>query len=218
MRLNVILVGAALAVCMVGGEARAQSPAAAEEKGYVEGVVQSAFGNVTSQSFGVEVGISVRPAMHIFVDVGHAGDTAPAELGTAAQLMAGSLSQTQSNVTYTAQQPVTFGVVGIRYRFATASIVEPYVMVGGGIAQVKKDVSFLVAGSDVTSTLPQLGIVLGTDLSGSETKSMLSFGVGAVWPAWRNLIVDFQYRYGRVFTSDQGLNLNRVGVGIGVRF
>jgi opacity protein-like surface antigen len=218
MRLNVILVGAAVAVCMAGGEARAQSPGAAEEKGYVEGVVQSAFGNVTSQSFGVELGISMGPAVHIFGEVGHAGDTAPAELGAAAQLMAGSLSQTQSNVTFIAQQPVTFGVAGLRYRFATESKVEPYVMVGGGIAQVKKDVSFFASGTDVTSTLPQNGIVLGTDLSGSETKPMLSFGVGAVWPAWRNLIVDFQYRYGRVFTSDQGLNLNRAGVGIGVRF
>jgi opacity protein-like surface antigen len=83
---------------------------------------------------------------------------------------------------------------------------------------VKKDVSFTVNGADVTSTLPQLGVVLGTDLSGSETKPMLSLGVGVVWPVWQKLIVDFQYRYGRVFTSDQGLNLSRAGIGIGVRF
>jgi hypothetical protein len=37
------------------------------------------------------------------------------------------------------------------------------------------------------------------------------------WPVWEKLVVDFQYRYGRVFTSE-GLNMNRAGVGIGVRF
>jgi len=223
MRSSVILAGAALALSMSGGVAYAQSPAApppAANRGYVEGVAQSAFGNVTSQSFGVEFGISVGSDMHVFVDVGHARDTAPAELGAAAQLMAGalSLSQGRNDVTFAGKQPVTFGLAGVRYRFATSSKIEPYVMVGGGVAQVKRDVSFSIAGADVTSTLPQLGVVLGSDLSGSETRPMLSVGVGAVWPAWRNLIVDFQYRYGRVFTSDEGLNLSRAGVGIGVRF
>jgi opacity protein-like surface antigen len=60
--------------------------------------------------------------------------------------------------------------------------------------------------------------VLGTGLSGSETKGMFSLGAGLVWPVWQKLVVDFQYRYGRVFTSGEGLNLNRAGVGIGVRF
>jgi opacity protein-like surface antigen len=217
MRSCVILVGAALALGPFGGVAQAQSPGGAS-RGYVEGVAQSSFGNVTSQSFGVELGVSVGSALQVFVDVGHARDTAPTEFGAAAQLMAGSLSQSQNNVTFSAKQPVTFGVAGIRYGFATSSRVEPYVMVGGGIAQVKKDVTFSIAGADVTSTLPQFGIVLGSDLSGSEAKPMLSLGVGVVWPVWQKLIVDFQYRYGRVFTSDEGLNLSRAGVGIGVRF
>jgi opacity protein-like surface antigen len=91
-------------------------------------------------------------------------------------------------------------------------------MGGGGVAQVKKDVSFSINGGDVTSTLEQFGVVLGTDLSGSETKPMMTIGVGAVWPAYQRVIVDFQYRYGRVFTEDEGLNLSRAGIGIGVRF
>jgi hypothetical protein len=32
------------------------------------------------------------------------------------------------------------------------------------------------------------------------------------------LIVDLQYRYGRVFTSGGGLNVHRAGIGLGVRF
>jgi len=187
-------------------------------KGYVEGVAQSAFGNVTSQSYGVELGMSIVPSVQIFGEVGFTSDTAPASLGSSAQVIVDYLSRTQSNVAYTAKQPVTFGVAGFRFPFATTTKLEPYVLAAGGVAQVKKDVTFTIGGSDVTSNLAQYGVVLGTDLSGSETKAMLSFGAGVAWPVWEKLVVDFQYRYGRVFTSGEGLNMNRVGVGIGVRF
>ena len=206
-------------MALTGGayaQALASAPAPAS-KGYVEGVAQSSFGNVTSQSYGVEVGISVTSNLQVFGEVGFASDTAPASLGTSAQQIATYLALTQNNVGYHAGQPVTFGAAGIRFPFSTSSKVEPYVLVGGGVAQVKKDVTYSIGGSDVTGNLSQYYVVLGTDLSGSQTKAMLSVGVGAVWPVWQKLIVDFQYRYGRVFT-DEGLNMNRAGVGIGVRF
>jgi opacity protein-like surface antigen len=187
-------------------------------QGYVEGVVQSSFGNVTSQSYGVEVGVSIATSIQVFGEFGFTKDTAPASLGSSAQTIANYLARTQNNVAYTAEQPVTFGVAGIRFPFATTSKLEPYVLVGGGVAQVKKDVTFTIGGSDVTNNLAQYGVVLGTDLSGSETKGMLAFGAGLAWPVWQKLVVDFQYRYGRIFTSGEGLNLNRAGVGIGVRF
>jgi opacity protein-like surface antigen len=92
------------------------------------------------------------------------------------------------------------------------------VLVGAGVAKVEKDVTYSIGGSDVTNNLPQYGVVLGTDLSGTETKMMLDLGAGLAWPIASKLVVDFQYRYGRVFLSDEGLNINRAGVGIGLRF
>ena len=47
---------------------------------------------------------------------------------------------------------------------------------------------------------------------------MLSVGGGVGLAIWPRVMLDLQYRYGRVFTSDGGLNANRAGVGIGVRF
>jgi opacity protein-like surface antigen len=94
-------------------------------------------------------------------------------------------------------------------------------MGGFGVAKVKQDATFSVNGTDVTSSLaqPQYGSVqLGSDLSGTFTKPMLSIGGGVMWAAWQRLVVDVQYRYGRVFAPDQGININRIGVGIGVRF
>jgi opacity protein-like surface antigen len=209
---------AIVVLCLGGasGVARAQAPAS--NHGYVEGVAQSAFGNVTSQSFGLEFGVTVGGNLQVFVDAGRVRDTAPTEQGAAAQSIAGYLSQTQSNVTFSSKQPVTFGLAGIRYRFATSVKVEPYVLAGAGLARVEKAVTFAVNGNDVTNTAQQYGIVLGSDLSGSETKPMLTAGAGVVWPVWQSVIVDFQYRYGRVLTSDSGLNVSRAGIGLGIRF
>jgi opacity protein-like surface antigen len=209
-----ISIAAILAWMVLLGPAYAQSVS----KGYVEGVAQSAFGNVTSQSYGVEGGVSITTSIQVFGEVGFTMDTAPASLGADAQSIASYLSRTQSNVGYTAKQPVTFGVGGLRFPFATTTKLEPYILAGVGVATVKKDVTFTIGGTDVTNNLAQYGVVLGNDLSGSETKAMLTLGGGVTWPAWQKLVIDFQYRYGRVATSGEGLNINRAGVGIGVRF
>src|SRR5229473_3283272 len=143
-------------------------------RGYAEGVAQSAFGNVTSQSYGAEIGVTVASGLQVFVEGGQTRDVATTALSSAAQVIANALGQTQPGVTYGVKQPVTFGAAGLKYLFQIDSQLQPYVMAGGGIAKVKQDVTFAVNGSDVTSTLPQLGVVLGSDLSGSATKPMLT--------------------------------------------
>jgi len=205
-----ISIAAVVVWTATAGVVHAQSPSA----GYVEGVAQSAFGNVTSQAYGAEVGVSLGAVVQVFGEVSYVKDTAPSSLVANAQAIANS-----AGLASHATQPTTIGVAGIRFPFPASSKAEPYVLVGGGVAQVKKDVTFSSNGTDVTGSLsqPPYYIVLGSDLSGSETKAMLSLGAGVVWIVWQKLIVDFQYRYGRVFT-DEGLNINRAGVGIGVRF
>jgi opacity protein-like surface antigen len=205
---------AVLAWTALTGVAAAQSVS----KGYVEGVAQSTFGNVTSQGYGVEAGVSLGINVQVFGEVMRVKDTAPASLLTSAQLIANGLSQTQTNVGYHAEQPAVFGAAGFRFVFPTTSSLEPYVLIGGGVAQVEKKVSYTINGTDVTSNLSQYGVVLGSDLSGTETKAMVDLGVGLAWPLWQKLVLDFQYRYGRVFLSDEGLNINRAGIGVGVRF
>jgi hypothetical protein len=202
---------------MLGGVAYAQGTAPG--RGYVEAVAQSAFGNVTTQAYGVELGFNLQPEVRLFVEAGRVRNTAPADLTASAQAIATFLSQTQGTATFTASQPVNFGVAGVQYLFPTNSpSVTPYVMAGGGVAQVKKAVTFAVGGTDVTSTIGQLGVVLGTDLSGSAISPMIDFGGGVAWSPWKALIFDFQFRYGRVFAEDGGINVTRAGLGLGVRF
>jgi opacity protein-like surface antigen len=214
---------------LAGGVASAQGGASftpAADTGYVEGVAQSAFGNVTSQSYGAELGFTVLPALQVFVEGGRIGDVATPDLGVGAQKIAGALGQIQSGaVAYSVKEPATFGVVGVKYLIPISGSgrspigkARPYVMGGVGIAKVEKNVVFTIGGTDVTANLQQYGVLLGTDLSGSVTKAMLTLGGGVTLPVWRQLMLDFQYRYGRIFTDDQAIVAQRAGIGLGIQF
>jgi opacity protein-like surface antigen len=212
------LFAAVLGTILGATAAHAQTAAGDTGRGYVEAVAQSAFGHVTSQSYGVELGYSIDDNLQIFVEGGRTRDVATEDLGAAAQLIAGALSQTAGGTSFTVREPVTFGAGGARYLFDTGTKVRPYALAGFGIARVERDVTFSVAGADVTSTLSQYGVVLGTDLSGSFTRPMIVLGAGAAYPIWKQLVLDFQLRYGRVFAPDHGINVSRAGLGVGVVF
>jgi opacity protein-like surface antigen len=210
---------------LLGGIARAQTTAGGAGgtgepgQGYVEGVLQSAFGNVTSQSYGAEAGVTIITGLQVFVEAGRIRDVATPDLGLNAQKIAVALTQMQSNtVGYIVKEPASFGVAGLKYLIPVRSKGEPYIMGGIGVAKYTQDVRFLVGGTDVTGSLAQYGVVLGSDLSGAFTKPMLTLGGGFTWPIWERLIVDFQYRFGRILAESQGINVNRAGIGVGVRF
>jgi opacity protein-like surface antigen len=203
------------------GVAQAQSAAQSPSRGYVEVVAQSALGNVTSQSFGAEFGVTVVPNIQVFVEAGMVHNIATADISASAQQIAGALSQVQTNVGYTVKQPVTFGVAGVKYLIPATGSLQPYVMAGIGVARVSQNVAFTVGGADVTSALsqPQYGsMALGSDLSGSFTKPMFTLGGGVALSVWHQVVVDLQYRYGRILAEDSGINVSRAGVGFGVRF
>lgn len=214
------VVAAIAAAVVLTGAANAQTAApASADKLYIEGNIQSAFGNVTSQSFGAEIGMTVRPKTQVFFEVGLARDTAPETLGQAALIIGGYLTQVQSSaVAFSVKQPMGFGIAGVRYTIPYDEEFEPYLLGGFGLARVEHDVKFTVGGTDVTDNIGTYGVALGKDLAGSQMKAMASVGAGLVWHVGDQVFVDLQYRFGRVFTDVKGTNLNRAGIGVGYRF
>jgi opacity protein-like surface antigen len=100
----------------------------------------------------------------------------------------------------------------------TLRTIVPYVVGGGGIASVRREVSyspFLVfpelPGLDITPlTLPRT-------VSSTETALALNVGVGVSIRIVKELYADADMRYVRVFTNNE-LDLNRFGAGISYRF
>ncbi len=207
----------------LGGVAQAQTPAPASSgpfKGYIEGVAQAAFGNVTSQSYGAEAGYKLKPNILVFLEGGLTRNVATSTTSTAAKQIADYLSgiAAQPNVSYSVKQPVGFGDIGIRYVLPMdLGKLTPYVVGAAGIARVKQDVIFRINGTDVTTTMQNYGVTLGSDLAGQETKALVNVGGGVEWPIMRPLVLDLQFRYGRILTSP-GINMSRAGIGFGVRF
>ena len=224
-----LLFGVMVCTLALGGAARAQTPAQsaapatpAADKGYIEIVGQSATGNVTSQSFGVEAGVAIAPRLMVFVEAGKTNDVSPQALGVAAQRMAGGLSQTLSNVEFTVKEPATFVAAGIRLALLPPgeSRIRPYVMGGYGVARLQKNVRFSVGGTDVTDNLeqPPYFLTLGTDLKGTTSSGMVVAGGGVTVPVVTHLILDFQFRLNHILAEDEAVTVIRVGAGIGIRF
>jgi opacity protein-like surface antigen len=211
-----LMVAGLVGMLALSGVAHAQS---AESRGYVEGVAQAAFGNVTSQSYGAEGGFNLTPRVAIFAEFGMTLDTAPASVGSSAQIIAGYLTQVQNAaVSYTVKQPLGFGIAGMRYTIPASEKLHPYVLGGAGLGRVKRDVTFTVGGADVTDKLNTYGVVLGSDLAGTESKLMISAGGGVVWKASKSFLVDLGYRFGSTLTDTAATNVNRLGVGLGFSF
>jgi opacity protein-like surface antigen len=204
---------------MFAGAAGAQTPATASpDRGYAEAFAESSVSNVTSQAFGAELGVTVRPDLQVFGSFGQVRDVSTAEIAAGAQTIAGALAQVQSGaVSYSVKEPVTFAVGGVRYRFTTASKLKPYVSGGFGVASVKKNVTFQIGGADASAAALAQYVTLGSDISGDESKVMFTLGAGAVYPVWQRVIVDLQYQFGRISTETP-ITVNRVGLGVGVRF
>jgi opacity protein-like surface antigen len=222
------VVGALVFTVACSGVAFAQAGAPAvaypapEDRGYFAFVGQAAFSNVTSQSYGIEAGVAVARHFQLYTDIGVTRDVAPASLDAAAQTIAGGLSNLQPNVGNSVKEPATFAVFGVRYAFGVSgSSAKPYVMAGIGVAHLKREATFTVAGADVTGSLGQDqygNIVLGSDLTGSANDAMFEFGGGLALPLLSHLLIDLQLRYGRLFATPDGINVTRAGLGVGVRF
>jgi hypothetical protein len=198
----------------VSGAARAQS--ASPPKAYIEGVAQSAFSNVTSQSYGAEGGLAMSPSWWFVVEGGLTRDVTTDAMSAAAQQIAASLSEAQPlAVTYQVKEPVTFVTVGLKYEMLAGGKAQPYVMLGGGVAQVKQDATFSVGGTDVTDNLQQYFVVLGTDLSAPSPSRCSHWG-----SASRRLkqLCSISSIDTAGSSSNQGISINRVGLGVGFRF
>jgi opacity protein-like surface antigen len=205
---------AAVSVC-IAGVAQAQTPSApAPSRKYVEFVVGPTFGHNANVSFGAEGGIPLNESFDVFTEFGRMRNVRTTELDSAAAIVAQYISGAA-----VAKQSVGYFDVGLRYLIPTTLQIQPYVSLGVGAAKVSRSATFTVNGADVTNQLlDQFGVQLGDDLSGSETRALVGFGLGAHFNLSKSLIGDVSYRYSRIFLAAQGLNTNRLQFGIGIRY
>jgi hypothetical protein len=173
-------------------------------------------GNTTGGAFGGEVGFRFGDSVEFFGEGGRMTDVTTSDTEGAAQAVVDYLNTLgQGTASYSAETPVNYGAVGLRYLFL-AGPTEPYVAVSVGVANVERNTAFSLNGSDVTGQLPSLGVALGEDLSGRTNNLLTTVGGGVRIPLG-SVIVDVGARYGRIFT-DPGIDTFRVYAGVGFAF
>ena len=195
-----------------------QQPASGSSSRLVVGAVGGVtLGNVTSGMFGGEVGFKVGPSLEVFAEAGYMMDvTGSATADAAAEIgnWLGTLGQGAAS--WTVESPSFYGAGGVRYLFGTGGSVEPYVAMTMGLANVERKTTYALNGSDVTGSLPSLGVQLGEDLAGKTNNFLLTAGGGVRIPLGA-ILVDVGARYGRIFT-DPGTDTFRLYVGAAFRF
>ncbi|MCC7415820.1 MAG: outer membrane beta-barrel protein [Acidobacteria bacterium] len=214
----------AISTALAAGTAQAQTttvPPTGEPRAgrYVAGLGGWTFGDKGSQFFGVEGGFAWTPDLDVFVEGGRVRDAAGQGIHDAANIVATGLARIQPGVIVETRQPAVFFGGGLRYRLRLGhSRAEPFLLGGAGFSRVEQDVTFLAGGTDITGTLDQWGVVLGTDLSGSFTAGHIVAGGGLVMPFGRQTFLEVSYRLMRIFAEDEGITANRGGLGFGIRF
>jgi len=210
-----------LAIALWGSATALAQPSGSDASlGYAQFDIAATLGHTSDKALGGEAGYYVRPELAVFFEGGHIGNAASADIELGANLIANNVGVTANAIT-----KVNYFDVGVRYRFTLRSwpTIHPYAAIGIGAAHVTNQTTFSINGT--TYSPEALGIQLGVDLNGSETKTFLMLGGGATMMFGTRYLAELSYRWGGVFGatnaltgSGSTLSTNRVQLGIGVTF
>lgn len=211
---------AACAIAAAVGLARpagAQTPGAdAKWYGSVEAGA-SAVQNVGGLG-GAQIGRHLSSRADVFAEALYLQDVATRRRAEAVSAVAGYLALSRGRAaSATIDIPTWFAGGGIRYFLGSGASIRPYVIGQAGVARVALRPAFSLGGADVTSSLEQYGVTLGSDLTGTATRPAFGGGLGVVvgTGAW---YLDAGLRVISVQFESQAANSKGVTIGIGRRF
>jgi opacity protein-like surface antigen len=191
-----------------------------EPKMFADFNIAATLGHKSDAAVGGEWGIEVIRNIDVFAEFGHMGNVATSDFDARAHLIADNIGATAGSTA----QKVNFFDAGVRYRFSPYGMWRPYALFGIGVAHVSNEASFSQNGTDITGSLPDFGVELGADLSGSLNKAIIIVGGGVNYVFRGRYFADLSYRYGGILPktgtieNDVAIHTQRVQVGIGLRF
>lgn len=204
----------------LSGQAFAQS-SATDSPFAAQFTVGPTFGHTFDVSFGVELDYRLGTEWEVFLEAGRMRNVATQAIEDAAQTIVNAIGGSAS-----VGQKATYVDLGVKYLLVPMGGYQPYVGVGVGGAQLKRDVKFTVGGTELTEEqlLTRHGVQLGNDLAGNSTRPIFVALAGISRDFGGNAFVDLSYRYGAIFAkkdfieNDSITNTNRIQVGVGIRF
>jgi len=214
-------------VCVSASQAQAQPPAPGGQTSHLSAEFSAGptLGHKSSSFVAGEVAWRVTPKLEVFVEGGHMANVATSALEANANLIApvigqvgggtGSVTSTGIKVNHI-DAGVKYWIDPIDPRF------RPYFLFGLGAAFATTEVNFALNGTVVDPA--NYGVQLGGDLSGTNTKTMISFGGGIAIPFANRYYIDLGYRFGGILSktsdieNDIAIKSQRIILGVGARF
>jgi opacity protein-like surface antigen len=197
----------------------ALAQAAAEPRLAVEVFTGPTLGHKSSGFVTGELDWRLNSKIDVFFEGGHMANVGTSNLDANAAVIADAVGAQVGSTGISANH---FDA-GIRFRITPPRPnIQPYVIVGIGAAHATTETTFTVNGQVVDPAA--LGVSLGGDLSGSNTKTILLFGGGLVFPFRERYFADFGYRFGGILSNvsdienDTTIKTQRIMLGAGVRF
>jgi hypothetical protein len=165
-----------------------------------------------------EAGTRVWKNLDASLEVGWFSDAANGERAQRASPLVDYLSQTQGQpASAKVTLPSLYGIVNGRWVFEGQHKYRPYALLGFGVARSSPHTKFNVNGSDVSDSLNQFGVTLGSDLDGHSSHPALNFGAGVLVP-YGKWYGELGYRLTTIFTDVGASPVNRINIGVGRRF
>ena len=178
-------------------------PAEAADKGFVRGLGGVTFGGETAPVFGGGAGFRISDNLSFTVELGQMRNIADADLLDAVELAEDAANRVLPfDVEIDVEARAFYGLAGIRYDMAGGNF-RPYVVAGGGFAQLTMELDANVGGFDLPGFVDD---AIGLE---EETKGMIGLGAGIALDMSDAVGIDLGYRYNRVLTED-GINVNMV--------
>lgn len=198
------------------------APQKASSPTVIVGYAGLATGVATASKVGVpvngEAGMRVWRTVDVSVEVGWFSNVATSRRAAAAAQLVAFLQQTQGqSASASVRMPAVYGTVNARWVFESQRRYRPYALFGVGGARVSAKTTFTLGGSDISGSLGQYGVTLGQDLTGHSTHPAVTGGIGVVVPYGR-WYGDGGYRLTSILTSGGSTTVNRLNIGVGVRF
>jgi hypothetical protein len=177
--------------------------ARAQERAFAMGVVGLTFAENTSWVAGAKGGFSITPNLQIVGMYERMNDVLTSQLATDFRRLASAV-----NVRIEGKIPTNYLAAGIRYNFASAASVHPYVQFDAGVAQIDPELSIFAEGEDITDQV---------DTELAETNGAIALSAGIRADIGDSLTTEFGFKWVNIFT-DTTLKINRLHFAIGARF
>lgn len=198
--------------------ARAQSSAAADSRVAIAVLGGPTLGHKSSGFFSGELDFALTNKIDLYFEVGHMSNVGTSSLEDNASRIATAIGAQVGSTSI----GVNHFDFGIKFHITPPTEkVHPYVILGVGAARTTTEVTFTVNGQPFD---PAGVVALGGDLSGTNTKTILTFGGGLMFPFANRYFADFGYRFGGILSkvsdieNDITIKSQRITLGAGVRF